>query len=85
MPLRKRLLLGFLRSDCGCPQLPSPARVGAGAFVVAADSVGGFVEHDSYFLRLFIPLISHRAASEGRGSTACPLMVEGREWAGVRD
>lgn len=72
MPLRKRLLLGFLRSDCGHPpQLPSPARVG-GAFVVSADSVGGFVEHDSHFLRLFIPLISHRAAVEGRGSHRLP-------------
>lgn len=76
IPLRKRFQLGFRPSQCGCPpQLPSPALVQA-AFVVAADSVGGFVEHDSYFLRLFIPLISHCAAAEGRGSR---LMVEIRE------
>lgn len=76
MPLRKRLLLGFLTSQCRClPQLPSTALVEA-AFVVAADSVGGFVEHDSHFLRLRLPLISLRAPAEGRGSRQ---MVEGRE------
>lgn len=42
------------------------------AFVVAADCVGGFVEHDSHFLCLFIPLISRGAAEKGRGSLRLP-------------
>lgn len=57
--------------DCGCSvQLPAPLR---GLFVVAADCVGGFVEHDFQFLCLFIPLISFAAAGrKGRGSLCLP-------------
>lgn len=59
-----------IRSDCGCAvQLPTPLR---GLFVVAADCVGGFVEHDFQFLCLFIPLISSGAARKGRGSLCLP-------------